>query len=468
MAANDTLDPFLIAEHELGLATDLYQLTMMAAYRARGQQGDATFELFVRRLPPGRGFLVAAGLEQALAYLAQLRFDAASIDYLRGLPVFAHVDPSFFDYLAGFRFHGEVDAVPEGTIVFPNEPLLRVRAPLEEAQLVETYLLATINFQTLIASKSARVRLAAGDKRLVDFGARRAHGFGAALMASRASWIGGLDGTSNVLAAQRLGIPVLGTAAHAFIMSYAREAEAFRAYHALYPDHCVLLVDTYDTLQGCRRAAAVGPDLRGVRLDSGDLGELAKGCRQILDEAGRTNTQIVASGDLNEDKIAALLAGGAPIDSFGVGTELVTSRDQPALGGVYKLVERMEDGQRRPVMKLSEGKITWPGAKQVYRRFDASGTLVGDVLELADAPPPEAPEGGRVEGLLRPVMRDGQVVDRDAIALDAARQRCIDGLAALPPALRALHGFAPPPTAIGPGLQAMADALQEERAKNAE
>jgi nicotinate phosphoribosyltransferase len=467
MPSNE-IDPFLIAEHELGLATDLYQLTMMAAYRARGLEGDATFELFVRRLPPGRGFLVAAGLEQALAYLAKLRFDAEAIAYLRSLPVFAHVEPSFFDYLAGFRFHGEVDAVPEGTIVFPNEPLLRIRAPLEEAQLIETYLLATLNFQTLIASKAARVRLAAGDKRLVDFGARRAHGFGAALQATRACWIGGLDGTSNVLAAQRLGIPVMGTAAHAFIMSYAREEDAFHAYHALYPDHCVLLVDTYDTLEGCRRAAAVGPGLKGVRLDSGDLGALAKGCRRILDEAGRTKTQIVASGDLNEEKIAALLADGAPIDSFGVGTELVTSRDQPALGGVYKLVERVEDGVRMPVMKLSEGKVTWPGAKQVYRRFDASGRLVDDVLELADAEAPSAPPGGRVQGLLVPVMREGQVITPDAIELGASRQRCIEGLAALPDELRRLQGFAAPPTVIGPALQAMADALRADRAKNAE
>lgn len=455
---------FLLAEDELGLATDLYQLTMMAAYRARGEQGQATFELFVRHLPPGRGYLVAAGLEQAVAYLEALRFSRADVAWLRSLPVFAHVEPSFFAWLEEYRFHGDVDAVPEGTVVFPNEPLLRVRAPLAEAQLAETYLLATLNYQTLIASKAARVRTAAGARRVIDFGARRAHGFGAALLAARACWIAGLDGTSNVIAGKRLDIPVMGTAAHAFIMSFEHEAEAFASYHRLYPEHCILLVDTYDTLEGCRRAAAIGPGLRGVRLDSGDLGELAKGCRRILDEAGLKETLIVASGDLNEEKIEALLAAGAPIDSFGVGTELVTSRDQPALGGVYKLVERAVDGRRVPVMKLSEGKVTWPGAKQVHRVYEG-GVIARDVIELAGAP---APAGERVEPLVVPVMRGGQVVEGLDLSLSAARDRCARGLASLPPGIARLCGFDPPPTEIGPALQRMADELRAERAKNAE
>ncbi len=451
---------------ELAFATDLYQLTMMAAYRARpeSERATSTFELFVRRLPEGRAFLVAAGLEQALAYLSELRFTGAQVDWLRTLPVFAHAHPEFFEWLRDFELTGSVDAVPEGTIVFPNEPLLRVRAPLAQAQLVETYLLATLNAQTLIASKAARVRLAAQGRTAIDFGARRAHGFGAATLATRASWIAGLDGTSNVLAAQKLGVPVLGTAAHAFIMSYEDERDAFAAYHRHYPDHCVLLIDTYDTLEGCRRAAAIGPSLKGVRLDSGDLGELSRACRAILDERGLTKTRIVASGDLNELKIAALLAEGAPIDSFGVGTELVTSRDQPALGGVYKLVERTEGDRRIPVMKLSEGKVTWPSAKQVHRVLDADGRLVRDVIELADAPAPQPPPGGRVEPLLQEVMRDGRVTaPADATDVHAARARCAAQLASLPEGLTRLEGYDPPPTEIGPALQTLADELRAAR-----
>lgn len=449
-------DPYLLGADDYGLATDLYQLTMMAAYRARPDRGAeaSVFELFVRRLPPGRAFLVAAGLEQVLAYLRDLRFTGEQVEYLRGLPVFARTDPAFFAWLAAFRFEGSVDAVPEGTLVFPDEPLVRIRAPLAQAQLVETYLLATINMQTLVASKAARVRMAAGERVVIDFGARRAHGFGAAMLASRAGWIAGLDGTSNVVAAQRLGIPVLGTAAHAFIMAFEKEQDAFRYYHELYPDHCVLLIDTYDTHEGCRRAAALGPSLEGVRLDSGDLGQLAKDCRVILDERGLRETKIVASGDLNEDKIEKLLSDGAPIDSFGVGTELSTSRDQPALGGVYKLVERTEGGRRMPVMKLSEDKVTWPGQKQVHRVLD-NGTWSHDVIELADAP---APEGSRP--LLRPVMKDGELLPAAFDTLDAMRARCREQVAALPVGLRRLHDYSDPPVRIGPALRALAEVLK--------
>jgi nicotinate phosphoribosyltransferase len=450
------LDPLLVAPEDLGLATDLYQLTMMAAYQARASAGTTTFELFVRRLPRGRAFLVAAGLEQALAYLREVRFSQEQIAYLRAHPVFQSIDPSFFEWLARFRFTGDVDAVPEGTVVFPNEPILRIHGHISEAQLVETYLLATINAHTLIASKAARVRIAAGDKHVVDFGARRAHGYGAALLATRSSWIAGLDGTSNVLAAQKLGIPVVGTAAHAFIMSFASEEEAFAFYHRMYPEHCILLIDTYDTLEGCRRATKIGPSLRGVRIDSGDLGELARGCRKILDEAGLKDTKIVASGDLNEDKISALLEEGAPIDSFGVGTELVTSRDQPALGGVYKLVEREEDGAKVPVMKLSEGKVTWPGVKQVFR-YVAGGTFARDVIDL------EGEEHRGATPLLVPMMRAGEVVaGSDDLSLEAARQRCARQLASLPAGLRKLHGFEEPPVEIGPALRGLAESIREK------
>lgn len=460
-----SFEPLLPVPGELAFATDLYQLTMMAAYRSRdlGDEATSTFELFVRRLPKGRGFLVAAGLEQAMAYLSDLRFTDAQVDWLQRQEVFAHVDAAFFDWLRAFEFEGSIDAVPEGTIVFPNEPMLRVRAPLAQAQLVETYLLTTINAQTLIASKAARVRLAAGERTVIDFGARRAHGFGAALLASRACWIAGLDGTSNVLAGQKLGLPVMGTAAHAFIMSYEDERDAFDAYHTHYPDHCVLLIDTYDTLEGCRRAAAIGPSLKGVRLDSGDLGALAKQCRQLLDERGLYDTRIVASGDLNELKIAKLIADGAPIDSFGVGTELVTSRDQPALGGVYKLVERTEGERRIPVIKLSKNKITWPSIKQVHRVYDANGQMQKDVIELEDAAAPEPPAGGRVEPLLREVMRDGKptVTAADLSIIDA-RERCATQLAALPDSLKLLEGYAEPPTEIGPALRALADELRDK------
>lgn len=451
------MDHLLPADDDLALATDLYQLTMMAAYRAHHPETTATFELFVRRLPAFRGFLVAAGLEQGLAYLKDLRFTEAQIDWLRRLPVFGSVDPGFFDMLRDFRFTGDVDAMPEGTVFFPNEPVLRVRAPLWQAQLVETYLLATLNAQTLIASKAARVRIAAGDAQVIDFGPRRAHGYGAAMLATRASWIAGLDGTSNVLAGQQLGVPVRGTAAHAFIMSFDREEDAFAAYHGMYPDHCVLLIDTYDTLRGCRRATAVGADLKGVRLDSGDLAELARGCRGILDEAGLGQTKIVASGDLNEDKIAAMRAAGAPIDSYGVGTELVTSKDAPSLSGVYKLVEREVGGEVTPVMKLAEGKISWPGAKQVFRQIEG-GRLKRDVIEVATAEAPGAP-------LLAPMMRGGEVVAPEALlSLEAARARCAEGLASLPAGLKRLHDFDIPPTRIGPRLRALAESIRADRA----
>lgn len=452
------MDSLLLREDDLGLATDLYQLTMMAAYEARKLDGDATFELFVRRLPPDRAFLVAAGLEQAIAYVKELRFTKAQIGWLREHPVFAAVDPGFFDFLESFRFRGDIHAVPEGTIVFPNEPLMRVRASLSEAQLIETYLLATINAHTLIASKAARVRIAAGDKTVVDFGARRAHGFGAALIAARSSWIAGLEGTSNVVAGQRLGIPVVGTAAHAFIMSFEREEDAFAYYHRLYPRHCILLIDTYDTVEGCKKAAAIGSELKGVRIDSGDLGSLARECRAILDAAGLRHTIIVASGDLNEDKITALLEGGAPIDSFGVGTELVTSRDQPALSGVYKLVERTEGGRTIPVMKLSEGKVSWPGSKQVWRVLDGAGHIARDVIELAGADPIAG-----AEPLLVPIMQKGELVaPREVLSLDAARRRCARGYATLSPELRRLHGFAAPPTEIGPALQRLSDSIRSK------
>ncbi|MBI1764399.1 MAG: nicotinate phosphoribosyltransferase, partial [Acidobacteria bacterium] len=295
-----------------GLATDLYQLTMAAAYHAHGRSERASFELFARRLPPERSYLVVAGLAQALEYLRALSFSAEEIAYLQSLPVFAHVAPSFWAYLRGFRFSGDVWAMPEGTVAFANEPLLRVTAPLIEAQLAETFLLATLNFQTLIATKAARMVEAAQGRGIIEFGARRCHSFGAAIYAARAAFIGGCVGTSNVEAGQLFDLPVYGTSAHSFVMSFERESDAFRAYHEVFPDSTTLLLDTYDTVHAARLATEFGTRLRGVRLDSGDLAAQCKQVRAILDAAGMQQTKIMASGDLDEFKIVALLAAGAP------------------------------------------------------------------------------------------------------------------------------------------------------------
>jgi nicotinate phosphoribosyltransferase len=344
-----------------------------------------------------------AGLEQALDYLRRLSFSADEIEYLRGLSAFDHVSPEFFDYLRSLRFTGDVWAMPEGTVAFAGEPLLRVTAPLIEAQIVETYLLSTINFQTLIATKAARIVEAAQGRGIVEFGTRRAHGFSAGVYAARAAFIGGCVGTSNVETGRTFGLPVYGTAAHSFTMAFDREIDAFRAFFKVFPESATLLLDTYDTIGAARMATEFGPELRGVRLDSGDLVDLSKRVRAILDEAGMRRTKIFASGDLNEFKIAELIAAGAPIDLFGVGTDLSTSRDAPALGGVYKLVEIEFDGRVTPKMKLSRDKATYPCRKQVWRETAGDGSFTGDVIARADETElPGAP-------LLAPVMRGGQM-----------------------------------------------------------
>ena len=386
--------------HTTGTATDLYQLTMAAGYHAQHRTEEASFELFARRLPPHRSYLVIAGLAQAVEYLRNLRFSDEEIVYLQSLSVFKHVSPDFFAYLRDFRFSGDVWAIPEGTVAFAGEPLLRVTAPLIEAQILETWLLSTINFQTLIASKAARIVDAAQGRAIIEFGARRAHGMEAALYAARAAFIGGCVGTSNVEAGMRFGLPVYGTAAHSWIMSFDHELDAFRAFHKIFPDHTTLLLDTYDTIAAAKLATEIGPSLRGVRLDSGDLCALSKQVRPILDQAGMQQTKIMVSGDLDEFKITELLAKGAPIDLFGVGTELSTSRDDPALGGVYKLVEL--DGQ--PKMKLSQDKATYPYCKQVWRSYADDGTLLGDTIGLTN----ERDLPG--EALLQPVLRRGKII----------------------------------------------------------
>jgi nicotinate phosphoribosyltransferase len=390
---------------QLGLATDLYQLTMAAAYYAKRREERAVFELFIRRLPPERSYLVIAGLEQALAYLRNLSFSSEEIEYLRGLPVFAQVKEGFFDYLHDFSFNGNVWAMPEGTIAFAGEPLLRVEASLIEAQIIETFLLATINFQTSIATKGARIVESAQGRGIIEFGARRCHGFGAAIYAARAAFIGGCIGTSNVEAGRMFDIPVYGTAAHSFIMAFDREIEAFRAYHEVFPESTTLLLDTYDTVAAAHLATEFGPQLRGVRLDSGDMVELSKQVRAILDGAGMQETKIMASGDLEEYKIAKMLEAGAPIDMFGVGTELSTSRDVPALGGVYKLVELEEGGSIKPKMKLSSDKATYPCSKQVWRLLTEDGKFAGDVIGTAH----ETKREGKT--LLIAVMQNGKIIN---------------------------------------------------------
>ncbi len=432
-----------VTDDNLAFLTDFYEITMAQAYVATGADGPATFDLFVRRLPEHRRFLVAAGLEQALDGLTRFRFNARLRDYLAGLSMFTD---EFLGYLADFRFVGDVWAVPEGEVVFPTEPIVRVTAPLPAAQLVETFLLNTIGFQTMIASKAARVALACRDRRFVDFSARRDHGADAALKGARAAFVGGAAATSMTLAGLEYGIPVSGTMAHSFVMSYPREIDAFRDFARLFPDDAVLLIDTYDTEEGARRAAAVatelareGIDVRGVRLDSGDLSRLARAVRRILDDAGGGGVQIFVSGDLDEWQIAEMVGGGVPVDAFGVGTRLGTSTDAPYLGVVYKLVQD-DDG---PVMKLSSGKLTLPGRKQAHRR-DGHDVLALDGEEV---------EGGRP--LLHQVMHNGDRTHSPE-PLDVIRDRREAAVAALPSRLRTLTGEeAPYEVQLSDGLQAL-------------
>jgi len=416
----------------IALSTDLYQLTMMAGYfQSNRHRRRATFESFVRRLPKNRSCLVAAGLEQALQYIEHLRFTDADVAFIRELPAFARVDDSFFDYLREFRFTGDVWAMREGTPFFPNEPFLRVTAPLAEAQLLETALLAIVNFQTAIASKAHRIVQAAGARPVVEFGARRAHGLEAALFAARAAYLAGASGTSFVEAGQQFGIPLTGTMAHSWVLAAATEREAFTSYAAIFDPHTVLLLDTFDVEAALRAAIDAGMRPAAVRIDSGDLVELSRTVRRMLDAAHLTSTRIIVSGDLDEWKIQEMARAQAPVDTYAVGTALSTSDDAPALGGVYKLVEIESDGVMHPVMKRSTGKSTWPGRKQVWRVLER-GVAARDVIGFeADATPPAG------EALLEIVMRDGQRVGAPP-ALDDLRRRRAEMVAMLPPAFREL------------------------------
>jgi nicotinate phosphoribosyltransferase len=426
------------------LFTDLYELRMAHAYQALGMREEAVFSLFVRRLPPARNFLLACGTEDLLDALEALRFGPESLGYLRSLGEFPE---PFLSWLAGLRFSGSVHAVPEGTPVFAEEPILEVVAPIAEAQLVETLAMNLVGLQTLLASKAARVVAAAAGRPVVDFGSRRAQGLDAAVAGARAFHIAGVAATSNLLAGARHGIPVAGTMAHSFVQAFGSEAEAFRAFARLYPE-TILLVDTYDTPEGVRRVVALarelGPDfrVRGVRLDSGDLLALSREARAILDAAGLGRLQVFASGGLDETRIAALLAAGAPIDAFGVGTEMSVSADAPALDIAYKLTRYAGEGRT----KLSAGKRILPGRKQVFRAM-AAGVAAGDVIARAEEELPGEP-------LLRPMMRGGRrLAPRPALA--AIRAEAAGRVAALPARLRGLAPAEPPyPVALSPALAA--------------
>ena len=423
---------------------------MAAGYVAGGLEHRATFELSVRSLPRNRSFLVAAGLAPALEYLEALRFSPEDIAYLRSVPALAGVSAGFFDrYLSALRFSGEVWAVAEGTPIFAEEPLLTVTAPLPEAQIVETALLATIGFQTSIATKAARVVHAAAGRPVIEFGGRRAHGVDAAMYAARAAFVGGCDGTSNLEAGRQYGIPVSGTMAHSWVMAHAEEVDAFQRYAALFGERTVLLLDTYDTVEAARRIVAAGLRPSAVRLDSGDLVSLSRTVRQVLDDGGLRETKIFASGDLDEYRMAALVTAAAPIDGFGVGTALSTSSDAPALGVVYKLVEIERAGVSTPTVKLSEGKRTWPGRKQVWRCLE-KGQAQRDVMGPADEAPPA---GG--EPLLQCVMRAGRRL-APGQSLETLRAHGREVLAQLPPGVQTLTGSEGYPVVASQALQTLA------------
>jgi nicotinate phosphoribosyltransferase len=442
-------------DHNSALFTDLYELTMAAAYLENNFSADASFELFVRSLPPERGFLLAAGLEQALEYLETVRLRDDEIEYLRRQPAFQHVGKAFFDYLRDFHFTGSVWAMPEGTPVFGDEPLLRVTAPIIEAQLVETFLLSTLTFQTMIASKAARVAAAAEGRDVVEFGSRRAHGPGAGVLAARAAYIGGCTGTSSVEAGHRFGVPIFGTMAHSFVMAYTKEEDAFRDFQRLFPESSVLLVDTYDTLAAIDKIIENHLRPNAVRLDSGDLLDLSKRVRRKLDQAGLGETHIFASGDLDEFTIASLLAHGAPIDGFGVGTALATSKDAPALGGVYKLVDLQSQQGIVYRAKFSEEKVTYPGPKQVFRFPGPDGYYHDDVIARSGEEYPLAIP------LLNPVMRDGKCI-APPVPIQQVRKRAMEELARLPAGCRRLHSPDPYPITFSQQLEDLLVAVRQQ------
>ncbi|MEW5820949.1 MAG: nicotinate phosphoribosyltransferase [Cyanobacteriota bacterium] len=432
--------------------TDLYQLTMAAGYFENNSNHMSTFELFVRKLPANRSYLVAAGIEQCLQYLENLKFYPEEIKYLKSLPQFKSVSKEFFKYLESFKFSGDVYALEEGTIFFPNEPAIRVTAPAIEAQIVETYLLSMFNYQTLIASKAARIFTSAPDCKIIDFGTRRAHSPEAGVLAARAAYIGGCCGTSNVLAASKFDIPAYGTMAHSWIMSFESEKESFEAYNKVFPGSVVLLIDTYDTIEAAKMVAKLPFKVSGVRLDSGNFELLSKEVRKILDKEGKNDIKILVSGDMNEYKIKDLLASNSPIDYFGVGTELATSKDAPALSGVYKLVEQDINGLISYKAKFSKDKKSYPSKKQVYRFYDNNGLFSHDII---------SPEGEldntHSDKLLKPAIKGGTIVKDFKTDIKSTQNNCLNSLEKLPSKYKVLENAPLYEVKISESLEKLAD-----------
>jgi nicotinate phosphoribosyltransferase len=448
-------------EKNMSLFTDLYELTMCASYFDNNKLEPATFDLFIRRLPENRSYFLFAGLEQALLFLENVKFTEEHLAYLQK----QGFNKQFLDYLRNFKFTGEVWAVPEGTVAFPCEPLIRVTAPIIEAQLVETFLLNTINLQTTIATKASRVVNAAKGKAIIEFGLRREHGIDAGMKVARCSYIAGCQGTSNVLAGLKYGIPVFGTMAHSFVMSFEKEIDAFRAFARTFPNKSTLLIDTYDDMTGAEKAAIVAKELEkigcklgGVRLDSGDLAQASKKIRALLDEKGLRYVKIFASGDLDEYRIVELLSKGAEIDAFGVGTRMGTSADKPYVDVIYKLCETTSaKGDFSPIMKLSEGKATLPGRKQAFRFKDEKGYFAKDVIALAD----EKMEG---EPLLVKVMENGKIT-YNLPSIGEIRAAASESLSKLPEKYKKLTNASTYPVELSQALEDLIKRLRRKLTK---
>ena len=442
------------------LSTDFYQLTMGAAYYQYNLENNidtkddiATFELFIRKLPKNRNYLVFAGLEQAIYYFLNAKFDERTIEFLRNKQVFKNIDQSFFDeYLPNFKFNVDVWSMKEGNFFFPNEPILRVRGPLFHAQIAETYLLNVVNFQTLIASKASRIRSIAPNHVLLEFGTRRSHSPLAGVYAARASYIAGFNGTSNVIADLELGINSTGTMAHSFVQKFEREEDSFATYFDIYDENSIFLIDTYDTEKGAEKSIQYGNKIKGVRIDSGDLIDHATKVRRILDKAGSEKVLIVASSDLNEYKIKEIIDRKAPIDAFGVGTELATSSDDPTISGVYKLIEYKNE----PKIKVSEEKITFPGIKQVFRVYNKKGEFKKDILALESEPFPT-----NSETLLEPIMKNGKLVT-NLPKIDEIQQFYLENIKKLPQAYKKLEQGQIFTLNISPELESLTNLLRKK------